>query len=152
MYPQYHFLFGLIFIFILKLLAPFFSLTEILIIFLASFLIDSDHYFYYVFKKKGLSITDAYAWFIDLNEKTKPLPKEERRTYKSPLFIFHVFEFWIILAALSFLNKIFLLILIGFLFHILIDYLDLIIHKEPLYPKLSLIYTLMKNKGKKELI
>ena len=151
MYPQYHFLFGLIFIFLLKLLVPFFTLYDVLIIFLASFFIDIDHYFYYVFKKKGWSINDAYAWFIDTGEKLRQMPRQERKGYKTAIMIFHGIECWIILFLLSFLNKIFLFILIGFLFHALIDHIDIIIHKEPLYPKLSAIYTAIKDKNKKDI-
>lgn len=151
MYPQYHFLFGAIFAFLLKTFMPSIGLTYILIIFLASFLIDFDHYLYYVFKKKSLNVNDAYSWFIETSQKERAMPENERKQYKKALFIFHVAEFWIILAALSFLNKIFLFILIGFLFHIMIDYIDIIIHKEPVYPKLSIIYTIIKNKGKKDI-
>lgn len=151
MHPQYHFLLGLIFIFLLKLLVPFFTLYDILIIFLASFLIDADHYLYYIFKKKGPSINDAYAWFIENEVKLRNLPRNERSKYKNVLMVFHTIECWIILALLSYLDKLFLFILIGFLFHMFIDYIALWIDKEPIYPKLSLIYTAITNKNKKDI-
>jgi len=149
MRPPIHFLLGLIFVIILKLLTSL-TIIEVSIILLASFLIDIDHWFIYILKKKDLSVNNAYAWFVEKEEKYMKLPLNKRKQFKKPLMIFHGIEFIILLLILSLASKIFIFIIIGVLFHLFCDYIDLIREKEPLYLKLSQIYTYIKNKGKKE--
>ena len=149
MLPKTHIILGAIF----SLLIYFFlhlSLFSVILIFLASFFIDFDHYLWYIYKKKSLNLKNAYNWFKKKREKWTKLSKKEREIYKRVYLVFHSVEFWIVLLALSFINKIFLFILIGVLFHIIIDYIEIIYTKEKLYSKFSLIYIYFKNKTKKD--
>jgi len=150
MYPRTHILFGLLMALLIKLIFLV-SLMQALIIFASAFLIDIDHYLYYVFKKKDLSPFRAYAWFIELDKRMEKLSAAKRKQYKTPLMIFHGIEFWLILLILSFYSRIFTFILIGVAVHMILDYVDIYRERAPFYAKFSQIYTCIKNKNKKEI-
>ena len=87
----------------------------ITLFFLSSVLIDIDHYFYYIFKKKNLNLIKAYKFF------KKP---------KEGIYLFHTLEFLLIFAVLTLLftfiwnfsfSFIFWPVFFGLLFHDLID-------------------------------
>ena len=137
MYPQTHFFITLIFASILKSIFPF-TITDLLIIFLAAILIDIDHWLVYVgnviisehpknlkgffdvFKKKDFSIMKSYKWFVAF-EKSKKKPVF--------LFVFHTIESFAVLILLSTKYYLFQLILIGCSFHVLLDLIDSVIRK-----------------------
>jgi hypothetical protein len=147
MFPKWHILFGFVAFFILVYFFKF-SLLAGLTIFLASFLIDVDHYFYYVYIKKDRSPINSYHWFVKRIILWKALSIKQRKNFKHPVMIFHGIEFWIILFLLSYLNPIFLWILIGIGIHILADFADMIVEKEPIYLKISSIISYLKEKSK----
>ena len=151
MLPKYHILLGFIFSAILFLIFPSINIISAGVIFLSSFLIDVDHYIYYVFKKKDFSLKRAYKWFVEKNNRLSRLGPRKKRKYKFPILFFHNFELIIFLILFSLLNIIFLYILIGFLFHLLLDYLKMIYDKDLLLLKISIIYVLITNKFKKDL-
>jgi len=132
MLPKHHAIFGFLItialIYLLKL-----SLLAGIIIFLASILIDVDHYLYYVFKKKDLSLSRAYKYFLKLRQ-----DRRKNKIFRPMFLLFHGVESFIILGILALLGfKLFLWILIGFIIHLFLDLMDLIAYKEPLYSKLS---------------
>ncbi len=115
MLPKTHIIFGAVFSALIFFL---FKITffEASLIFLASFLIDFDHYLWYVGKNKDFSLKKAFRIFTDeLRHPNKPL-----------MMIFHTLEFLILVFALSYFWKGFLFILIGMLFHSFLDIIDLI--------------------------
>ncbi len=151
MLVKYHFVLGAIFsilVYTLFQITP----TQAIIIFLASFLIDFDHYLIYVIDKKNLSLKKSYKYFSQHKEKWVKLSKQQKNQYKNYLLIFHGIEFIILLLVLSFLSNIFLYILIGILFHLFLDYIDIIYYKGNISSKLSQIYVLITNKNKKQLV
>jgi len=148
MLPKWHIFIGFLFTIILKFTTPI-DYTNLLIIFLASFLIDVDHWFVYVLKKKDFSISKAYNWFIQKGIKYEKLSLKERKKYKKLIMIFHGIEFWILLLVLSVYSKIFIFILLGIAIHMVFDFMEIINKKEPLYTKFSQIYSCIKNKNKK---
>ena len=77
---------------------------------------------------------------------------EERREFKRGVFVFHGLFFWIVLALLSFVNVFFLWILIGVGIHIVVDFIELIVRREPLYNKSFPCYVMKKNKNKRKLV
>lgn len=147
MLPKIHVLVGLIFsilfYFILNI-----SLIGVLLIFLSSFLIDTDHFFWYIYRKKSFNLKESYFWFKEKRKQWLQLSENQREKYKRPYLIFHSIEFWIILVLLSFLNKLFLFILLGIIIHIILDYIEIIYLKEKFYMKFSLIWVFIKNKNK----
>ena len=143
MFPKTHIILGIIFSLILIYFFNF-SLLAGIIVFLSSVLIDVDHYLYYVYKKKDLNLKKAYNYFIGKIKKLKKLPeREKRKTYTSFCFL-HGFEIMFILSLLGFFFSFyFYYIILGFLFHLIFDYIDQIKnHKR--FDRISLIYDFIK--------
>lgn len=74
-------------------------------------LIDVDHYPVYVWKFKTISFKKAYIYFKNIK---KP----------DDIAIFHTFEFLILILILSFFYKIFFLVFLALLFHLILDIYD----------------------------
>ena len=120
MLPKWHILFGFVFSYVL---VAFFNLplTSGIIIFLSSFLIDLDHYIggtIYFHETNPLKIIPKLYRFHHV---WVSLPQREKERYKVMIMPFHGIEALTILFLLSFINKIFILILVGFTFHLIID-------------------------------
>ena len=147
---KHHFIIGLI---CASIITYVFNLTFFtgLIIFLSSWLIDIDHYFWYALEFKDLNPFNALRWRIKSAKKWKKLVRKERFKFKQGVFIFHSVGFWAALIALTFLDKIFLWILIGIGIHMIIDFVDLIKRKRNILEKISLAYVVRKNKNRKSL-
>ena len=104
MFPKHH----IIISFILSIiLFPFIGFYTILV-FLAGILIDADHYLYYIVSKKEISFRKAYIYCRDAE-------------FHDILHILHVFEFYILIAVLSFFSDFFLYIYLGLVFHLMLD-------------------------------
>lgn len=147
MVPRNHILIGIVVSFLLVFFLNF-SLVSGLVIFLSSFLIDVDHYFLYVYRKKDLNPLAARKYFFNFVDKWNKIPKNERPKYQHGLIIFHGIEFWILLGLLSFLNPLFLWILMGVMIHMSADWFHIIEHKESLLYKISQVYVYTSNKNK----
>lgn len=150
MLPKYHILVGFITSIFLFLIFPI-TILEASIIFLSSFLIDFDHYLFYIYKNRDFNLKNSFNNFIKRGKKYRKLSKEQRNKIKQPIFLFHGIEFWSLLLILSFIHKIFLFILTGIFIHMTLDYIDLYYRKEPFYKKTSQILVYIRNKNKKEL-
>ena len=120
------------------------------IIFLASFLIDVDHYLIYIFDKKEINFNNAHKWFLKRRNKWIKLNPDQKNKTKRAIFIFHGIEFVFILIIFSFFIPIVKFILFGVLIHLILDYIDIIYYKDKLYSKMSQIYVILTNKDKKE--
>jgi len=152
MFPKYHIIAGAIFSFILYLVFPVaFNPVNALIVFLSSFLIDVDHYLYYVYKKKDWSLKKSVKWFVIRRKEYKLLSFKQKGKFLSPILIFHGIESIILLFLFSFYSKIFLFVLIGFLFHLVLDFIEISLFKGRIYPKTSWIYTFIRNKKRASL-
>jgi len=149
MIPRYHFLIGAIVSIFLWLFIELITPLVALIIFLSSILIDFDHYLYFVIRDKDLSLNKANNWFLEKRklQENETLVKQKR--YRAAILIFHNLESLIILFLLTYINKIFLWILIGFIIHMLTDYLE-ISTKSFRNTKISLICDIISNRNKKE--
>ena len=149
MLPKYHLIIGLI---ISTLLYLIFNLTllQVFIIFLASFLIDFDHYLYYAFKKKNFNPKYSHKNLVERRKYWLRLSKKEKQEYKRPLILFHGIEFWILLFILSFFHKMFIFVLIGIFIHIIVDYIEILYFKEVFYHKFSQVWVVIKKKNKKD--
>lgn len=144
MLPKYHILLGFVFSLALFLIFPSIKLIDAAIIFLSSFLIDADHYIYYILKKKNLSLGKAVNYFLEKRRKLAKLNIKKRNEFYSGFCFLHGIEILIILfIAGLFISKYFLLIFIGFTFHLFLDLLEEI-HKELRLDKISVIYDLFK--------
>jgi len=79
------------------------------------------HYLYYVYKKRDLSLRNAYRYFIKNKKKMLSLSRKERNKIYGGFVIFHGIEFLILLFLLSLISEYFLYILIGCAFHLFSD-------------------------------
>jgi len=150
MLPHIHVIFGIIICSIISLIFPI-SLFELAVIFISStVLIDLDHYFRYILIKKSVNPFSFWNWYKKGKEKHKEFSRSENRKFKEPLFIFHSVEFWVLILILSFFFPIFLFVLIGIVIHMFVDLAHLAYCEGMIYPKLSIIYTVYKDKNKKK--
>ena len=151
---KWHLLFGFV---VSYILVYFFDISIFAgtIIFLSSWLIDVDHYFWYVLEMKDWNPLNAARNAINWYKKSIPkwfkLSLEEREKFRRGVFVFHGLLFWLILVALSFFHPIFLWILAGVGIHMVADLIDLYFRREPLYNKIFPCYVIRRNKNKKEL-
>ena len=145
-----HFFIGLIISFILIRFFDF-SLLSGLIVFLSSWLIDVDHYFWYRLEIRDWNPIEAVKWRIKFVPKWRRLSLVEKSKFKREVLIFHGVGFWSILVILSFFYKFFYWVLIGIAIHMIADWVDLIREGEPLYNKTFPLYVIKRNKNKKSL-
>jgi len=147
---KWHFLFGFVVSYVLVYFFNF-SFSSGLVIFLASWLIDIDHYPWYVFEMKSWSPLGALRWHERTAPKWFALSRKEKNKFRWGVFVFHSLIFWIVLGGLAFLCPVFLWILIGVAIHMVADFADLIVKGEPLYIKIFPCYVMKRNKNKKRL-
>ncbi|MBD3247642.1 hypothetical protein GF378_03415 [Candidatus Pacearchaeota archaeon] len=113
------------------------------LIWAGSFLIDADHYLWYVIEERDLSLKKAYKWHLMKREKMRKLSKKERRKHKNEILIFHGFESVLAAYLLSFLWQPFIYLAIGFIIHLSLDYYEEIAYQHRL-DKLSVIWDTIK--------
>lgn len=154
MFPRYHILFGALFalfIWIIDSSTGWYAL----IIFLATFLIDIDHYLVYVKRKNSLNLKKATDYFFNIHQGLKPKLRKGIKV-KAPLLFTHTVEFLILVFILALFSPFFLFILIGMLFHSLLDVIDMFMVFGTVYPRsFSIIYYYInkkKNAGKIEFL
>jgi len=126
MFPRWHIILGAIFTADIWLAVPEIKLNYLVLVFLASFLVDLDHYICAVKNTKKLSLRNAFNHYEELclNQKKEIAAGIKR---KFPEFhFFHTIEFHVLLGLMSLLWAGFFYIFIGMIFHFLIDILSLI--------------------------
>lgn len=135
MLPKYHILSGFLFAYIIYWFSSI-TIFQATLIFLSAVLIDFDHYTFYVQKKKDWSLKNAYLWHKALPKKHKPV--------MHPL---HAIEFIILVTILSFYFNVFFFILIGMLFHSILDIIDMFYNHKIGIREFSLIrYLILRKK------
>jgi hypothetical protein len=134
MLPKWHALLGFLFSYIAYWFTNI-TLLQASLIFLASFLIDIDHYIWYVLKAKDFSLKKAYVW----HKKIPPL-------HKPIMQVFHTIEFHILVGLFGIFWNGFYYILIGFIFHSLVDITYFIIRRKISVREYSLIRFLILKK------
>jgi len=146
MLPSKHLLIGAVFSILIWIIFPSIGFWNAAIIFLASFLIDTDHYLYYAYMKKNISLSKAYIWFVEQKNIFLKLNHSERKKVEHAVIIFHGIEFWIILLFLIFLNKVFFFVLLGVSIHMLLEFIEIYQMKCSPYHKLSQVYVYNHNR------
>ncbi|MEM3113460.1 MAG: hypothetical protein QXI33_03510 [Candidatus Pacearchaeota archaeon] len=128
MLPKTHAILGLVFSLIVFAIFPEIKFTGFLIIWFSSIFIDVDHYLYYVYKTRDLSLKNAYAWFVKRHNYFLKLSYRKRRKKinSRPIVpcVFHGFETALMLILLAyFIHSLFWLILTGIVFHQILDFI-----------------------------
>lgn len=127
MLPKHHIVLGLSFVLVFWMIYPL-GLFNASIIFFSSVLIDVDHYFLYIVKKKDFSLRRAYKYFVKLGGKEKRNKKRDSLPFWRKLnedFIFHRAEFLVVIAILGIFIKAFWFMLIGLIFHLTMDFISM---------------------------
>ncbi|MBT4135713.1 hypothetical protein HOD75_04245 [archaeon] len=149
MLPKKHIILGLVFTIIFYYIFDT-TILQTTLIFLSTFLIDFDHYLWFIINKKDPNLKNAITWFKQKREKWIHLSHKEKQNYKIPLIVFHGLEFWIVLYIISLKYPLLAFSLIGISFHMVLDWIELIILKEPIIYKFSQTHLYLRNKGKKD--
>ena len=152
MYPIQHLVFGIIFSLILFTFFPQIGIFGISLIILSTFFIDADHYLFYVWKRKDLSLRNAYRWFTNWTEKREAISNLNMGNYRRIIVIFHGFEFWAFLSIFAIFNNFFLYIFIGVMLHIFLDMTSMTLSGQGFSCIMSQIYNVHYNKNRKDLI
>jgi len=138
MNPPYHVLFGFLFSVFLLILFPETGIINVSLLFLSSILIDIDHYFFYVYEKRGFNLRKAYDYFIEHKKKWEEFGKSTNYNLPPAFFIFHGLEVLLLLFALSFFFKPLYFVFIGFSFHIFLDLIEQAVYSSK-YQKISAV-------------
>ncbi len=145
-----HIFFTTFFCMIIFLIKPEISLLNLSIIWFSGWLFpDLDHYIKYIFKNKKLNPIKFYKYSMQKRENWKKLTKIQKQQYKKNIMPLHSIEFIIILATILIFFPTTIYIIIGLLFHLILDIIDFYNRKENIFIKISLIYTIKTNKNKK---
>jgi len=125
MFPRWHILLGLIFSLLWKIIFPNTELIYIVIIFLASVLVDFDHYLTGVRATGRFELSRIFEYY-----KKRQIFLESKRLkgikQKDYLQIFHTVEFHLGVLLLGiFVWSVFLYIFAGMMFHSVVDFIDL---------------------------
>ncbi len=145
MYPKQHFFFGVVFSLVLLILFPKITWMGALIVLASTVLIDVDHYFYYVYKKRNLNLKRAFEWYDQAKDKFFSLSREQRNKIPSRFYFLHGTEMLIFLFIGIYLFPFFLFIFVGVAFHLLLDAVDQTVYHDRV-DKISLIYDFFKFK------
>ncbi len=116
-----HVVLGFLFSVLCFAIFPQIGLIGFSLIFLSSVLIDIDHYLYYVYKKKNLSLKKAYGWCVKKRDIYLSLPPEKRKKTFAGFYFLHGFEILILFFLLSYFFKPSIFIFLGLSFHLLLD-------------------------------
>ncbi len=119
MLPSRHFFVGLVFGIILF---PYVGFLGAVLIWFSSFLMDFDHYIWYVLVKRDFNLKNAYKWHILKRDKMQKLSVKERKKHKNEILFFHGFEVVLIVYLLSYFWQPFVFVAIGMIIHLIVDY------------------------------
>ncbi len=99
-------------------LSPWLKGSELLLFAVGGVLIDVDHYFLYVVRTGRFDVRGMFRYFADLQYIEHTIP------YVG-LCLFHTIDFFLLVGILALLYPLLLPLLVGLLFHFLIDLVDL---------------------------
>ena len=151
MYVKWHILLGIIFAGMFFFIWPSIGLIGFSLIFLSSFLIDIDHYIYYICKKKDWNLKNAYEWYMSMDKKMGLLSRKKRNQIYVSFCFLHGVEILLILLILGIvISEYFLFIFLGFSFHLFLDIIYEQFYIDRL-DKISIIYDFLKYRKSKKI-
>ena len=120
MLPRWHIILGAVFTALTWFFIPSMPLIYLTLIFLASFLVDFDHYTNAVMGNKSPNLKKAFEYHKKKREEElRDISKGIRR--KGDFHLFHTIEFHAVVGLLGLLWSGFFYIFMGMLFHSLLD-------------------------------
>jgi len=126
MRPWWHVLIGMVFTLVVWLVAPDVGFLNLGLIFLASFLIDFDHYITFFLKTKEYGFKN----WVKYHQKLEKIEIREIRRgirKKSDFHLFHTLEFHAVIGLLGYFWIGFFYLFIGMVFHSFVDLVYLIV-------------------------
>ena len=143
MLPQNHFLFGLVASFVLYFGFDV-GIFGCFVFLLASVLIDVDHYLYYVWRKGDWSLGRAVLWGIERKRVLDKMNRVTRNKFYNHFVFLHGVESVILFGVLGyFIWDLFYLVGLGFLFHLILDWVDQISFMDR-FDRVSCVYDYFK--------
>jgi len=131
MLPRWHLILGAIFTFSIWLISPEIRLVYLALVFLASVLIDFDHYVIAVIRTGKLSLASSFDYHQMCQiEHLKNVKKGIRK--KNGLYFLHTIEFHVLIGILGVFFLPFFYIFLGMVFHSLSD-LFYLMNKSEVY-------------------
>jgi len=130
MFPKEHIILGLMFSLVVKFIFPQIEWFYIILIFVASFMIDFDHYAMYVKKTGNFSPVESVRYYYKRIAEAKRRGEVGAKAKKSFFFLFHTLEFHILILLMSYFWIGFLYIFIGMVFHSFLDIVKMSYKKE----------------------
>jgi len=153
MLPKIHIIYGLIFSAVLFLIFPEIGIINATIVFLASFLIDVDHYLYFVYKEKSWNLKKSIDWYFFNKHKFEKMSSRQKREIYTGLCFLHGIEAFVLLVIFILIFKnlqmIFISIMLGFLFHQILDAIDLYRRDYRFDKVISFSYAVFNTRDKK---
>lgn len=145
MNPPGHVFFGLLFSAFLFFLFPEVGIVNLSLLFLSSTLMDVDHYFFYIYRKKSFDIYKAYKYALEHKRQIREFGIEADEEFPKYFYIFHGFEIILIAFILSFFFKPAYFIFIGFSFHLLLDLVEQAVYSDK-FQKVSALNDFLKSR------
>ena len=99
-------------------LAPIWGVPEIALFSIGGVLIDVDHYFLYIQRRRNLSVSGMFRYFRELQPIERTIP------YVG-LCLFHTVDFFVLLGVLAYFFPLLSALLAGCLYHFCLDLFDL---------------------------
>lgn len=99
-------------------LSPVLTAPEIALFAVGGVLIDVDHYFLYIQRRKNFSVSGMFRYYRELQPIQKTIP------YVG-LCVFHTVDFFLLVGVLAIFYPVLLSLLAGLLYHFVIDLYDL---------------------------
>lgn len=144
--PQSHLIYGLFFSACVYFIYPTIGILGFSLIWLSSIFIDLDHAVRFTIKTGSINPIKFLEWSYGEHKRWKNL--KNKNQYKLPFFACHGIEFIAMLAILTIFTSWAKYVLIGALFHLILDYMHLIKHKRVLMSKMSQVWVLIRNSKK----
>ncbi|MEK6825645.1 MAG: hypothetical protein AABY00_02575 [Nanoarchaeota archaeon] len=133
MLPRWHIVLGAVFTLILALFVSGISIWYLLLLFLASFLIDFDHYICGVTHTRSWNLFHNFEYHKKM-EKILRTEKARGIRRKGDFHLFHTVEFHTLIGILGIFWTPLFYIFVGMFFHSMLDLFTLI-HKDYLYTR-----------------
>lgn len=122
MLPRWHILWGAAFTLVIWIAYPSIWWAYLVLVFLASFLIDFDHYIISVIKTGKWKLSDSFEYYREQGRRQEA-EKKKGIYRKWDFHLFHTIEFLIVIGILGTVWMGFFYIFIGMVFHSLLDLL-----------------------------
>ncbi len=148
MLPKEHALYGFFAALFSMLLFDQIEYIWAIVFLIATIGIDVDHYLWYIYKKRDLNLRKSVQWFYSLGKIESKIPYHKKNNFSYGIYILHGPEIILILLIVSMYSWIAWPIIFGFLFHQVLDFLDILERKMPFSKLIGPLYSWRESRKK----